>query len=182
MSGFSRRSMTVAASLVVALVLGIPAIARADCADADLRPSAQNLDRVRAAVVCLHNEQRARRGLPALHQDARLRRAAERHSRDMVSDGFFAHASANGSSFVERILAARYVRRYDGYLLGENLAWGTAELSTPRGVVQAWMASPEHRANLLTRAYRDVGIGIRLGVPKDPGVGATFTVDFGVRR
>ena len=61
---------------------------------------------------------------------------------------------------VDRILRARYVREDQGWTLGENLAWGTGSLSTPRGAVEAWMNSPGHRANLLKRRYRDVGIGI----------------------
>jgi uncharacterized protein YkwD len=43
------------------------------------------------------------------------------------------------------------------------------------------MNSPDHKANILKRAYRDVGIGIKLGVPSDDTIGATYTLDFGVR-
>ncbi|WP_053227867.1 CAP domain-containing protein [Solirubrobacter soli] len=169
------------AALAAGCVLATPTIARADCADADLYPAPDNLDRVRSAVVCLHNEERAERGLRSLRADTRLRRAAAGHSDEMVEESYFAHDSADGSDFVDRILAARYVARNDGYSLGENLAWGTGNLSTARGVVDAWMRSSAHRANLLKKAYRDIGVGIRLGVPQDAGVGATYTIDFGVR-
>ena len=47
--------------------------------------------------------------------------------------------------------------------------------------MNSWMASPGHKANILKRAYREVGIGIRLGVPSDGTVGATYTADFGVK-
>jgi len=169
------------AALAAGCVLAAPTTARADCADADLYPTAETLDRIRDAVICLHNEERAQCGLCALRADTRLRRAAVGHSGEMVEESYFAHDSRDGSDFVDRIVAARYVRRGDGYSLGENLAWGTGDLSTARGVVDAWMRSSAHRANLLKKGYRDIGVGIRLGVPTDAGVGATYTIDFGVR-
>jgi uncharacterized protein YkwD len=175
----SRRTLCVL--LASGCAFAVPDVAGADCADADLSPSADSLKQAREAVVCLHNEQRARRGLRALRQNAQLRRAAARHSQEMVEQSYFRHESRDGAQFVERIFAARYVRREDGYSLGENLAWGTGELATPRAVVAAWMRSPGHRVNVLRRAYRDIGVGIRLGVPSDAGVGATYTVDFGAR-
>jgi uncharacterized protein YkwD len=170
---------------LVALLFGLlaaPSTASADCPGADLIPAADNLAEVRAAVLCLHNEERAERSLPALKEHARLRRAAAGHSADMVHRGYFSHTARGGVTFVDRILDAGYARRFDGWQLGENLAWGTGQLATARGVMAAWMDSPDHRRTVLRRAYRDVGIGIRLGIPRDDGVGATFTVDFGVRE
>jgi uncharacterized protein YkwD len=172
---------TLCVLLATGCALAAPTTAQADCADADLYPTAENLDRVRDAVVCLHNEERVSRGLRALRQDAKLRRAATGHSDEMVEKSYFAHDSLDGGDFVDRILAVRYVGRRDDYSLGENLAWGTGDLSTPRGVVDAWMRSAAHKSNLLKRAYRDVGVGIQLGVPKDGTVGATYTIDFGVK-
>jgi uncharacterized protein YkwD len=99
----------------------------------------------------------------------------------MVDDGYFDHTDPGGDTFVDRILGSGYVKRNAGWTLGENLAWGTGDLSTPQGVMNSWMASPGHKANILKRAYREVGIGIRLGVPSDDGVGATYTADFGVK-
>ena len=154
----------------------------ATCPDADLAPAPGNLAAVRAAVLCLHNQIRAERGLPLLRENARLRRAAAGHSADMVARGYFEHTAPGGASFVDRILTAHYARPDQGWSLGENLAWGTSGLSTPSGVVQAWMESPGHRANIVRRAYREIGLGIALGVPSDRANGATFTADFGVRR
>jgi uncharacterized protein YkwD len=151
------------------------------CANTDLTPTADNLDVVRAAVLCLHNQIRAQKGLPALKENPKLRKAAVAHSGDMVQEGYFDHTDPSGTTFVDRILGAGYARRTDGWTLGENLAWGTGDLSTPAGVMQAWMSSAGHKANILKRAYREIGIGIRLGVPSDNGVGATFTADFGAK-
>jgi uncharacterized protein YkwD len=153
-----------------------------ECADSDLQPAADNLGRVRAAIVCLHNQVRARHSLAALKENARLRRAALGHSRAMVANGFFEHTTPAGVTMIDRIMRSRYVGRSRGWTLGENLAWGTGELATPRAAIAAWLDSPGHRANLLKPAYRELGVGVVLGNPSAGSTGATYTVDFGVRR
>jgi uncharacterized protein YkwD len=159
-----------------------PTAAAVECADADLEATGENLGRIRAAILCLHNQIRAEHDLPALRENRRLRKAAHGHSRDMVKDGYFEHTTPEGTTMVDRILRARYVREDEGWALGENLAWGTGSLGTPRGAVQAWMDSPGHRANILKKAYRELGVGVVVGVPVSDAAGATYTVDFGVRR
>ena len=157
------------------------AVAAQACANTDVMPAADNLPVIRAAVLCLHNQVRAEQGLPALKENARLDKAALGHSGDMVSEGYFDHTTPAGYTFVDRIVSAHYVKRSDGWTLGENLAWGTGDLSTPDGVMTSWMNSPGHKANILKRAYREVGIGVKLGVPSDGTVGATYTLDFGAK-
>jgi uncharacterized protein YkwD len=159
----------------------VKAAAAQACANTDLLPAANNVPQIRAAVLCLHNQVRAAKGLPLLTENAKLDKAAAGHSDDMVTRGYFDHTTPSGVSFVDRILAAHYVRASDGWTLGENLAWGTGDLSSPAGVMNSWMNSPDHKANILKRAYREVGVGIRLGVPSDGTIGATYTLDFGVR-
>jgi uncharacterized protein YkwD len=159
-----------------------PARAAQECANADVMPSADNVGVVRQAILCLHNELRAERGLPALRENARLRKAAVAHSVDMVSRGYFEHTAPGGVSMVDRIMAARYASRNVGWSLGENLAWGTGNLATPRMIMRAWMDSPGHRANVVKRAYREIGIGVVTGTPSAGGAGATYTADFGVIR
>ena len=151
------------------------------CQNTDLVPTADNLELVRAAILCLHNQVRAAKGLPALKDNAKLRKAAIVHSSAMVGQGYFDHTSPDGDTFVDRVIGAGYAKRNAGWTLGENLAWGTGDLSTPNGVMNAWMNSAGHKANILKKTYREVGIGIRLGVPSDEGVGATITADFGVK-
>jgi uncharacterized protein YkwD len=153
-----------------------------ECANADIEATKDNLAEIREAILCLHNQVRAEHDLPALRENKRLRKAAVAHSKDMVRDRFFAHTTPEGVTMVDRILRAKYVREDEGWALGENLAWGTGSFGTPRGAVEAWLDSPGHRANLLRRTYRDVGIGVVLGVPVSDAAGATYTVDFGVRR
>jgi uncharacterized protein YkwD len=159
----------------------VKAVAAQACANTDVLPTAANLALVRAAVLCLHNQTRAAQGLPPLKENAKLDKAALGHSDDMVAEGYFDHTTPGGTNFVDRILAAGYVKRDSGWVLGENLAWGTGDLSTPDGVMTSWMNSPGHKANILKRAYREVGIGIKLGVPSDGTVGATYTLDFGAK-
>lgn len=142
-------------------------------------PAADTLPQVRAALLCLHNEERSGRGLPALKENARLRRAAAGHSDDMVTRGFFSHEG--DGTFVDRILAQKYAKRNDAWALGENLAWGTGELAAPKRLMEAWMASSGHRKTIINRTYREIGFGVRLGVPKDPSTGVTVTANFGAR-
>jgi uncharacterized protein YkwD len=151
------------------------------CANTDLLPTGDNVEQIRAAVLCLHNRIRQQHNLPLLKDNTKLRKAAVGHSADMVDEGYFDHTTPSGTGFVDRILGAGYAKRNDAWTLGENLAWGTGDLSTAAGVMDAWMASSGHKANILKRSYREVGIGIRIGVPKDAGVGATFTADFGAK-
>jgi uncharacterized protein YkwD len=152
------------------------------CTDSDLVPSAANLGQVEAVTLCLLNGQRADRGLPALSTNARLARAAEGHAADMVRHSYFAHEGRNGSDITDRIGATGYIPADGRWVIGENLAWGTGALATPRSIVNAWMNSTGHRANVLHPAYREIGFGIVVGNPKaSDGFGATFVTEFGVR-
>jgi uncharacterized protein YkwD len=183
-SSHSTRAFVCGALLVAFGLVAAPAhaVTRTDCPNADLALTASNTDDVRGAVLCLINADRTQRRLTPLRENAKLRNAALAHSSDMVRNGYFAHTAPNGDTFVDRILDARYTTLNQDWSLGENLAWGTGDVGTARGVQTAWMHSSGHRANILKPAYRELGIGVRTGVPTDAGVGATFTTDFGVKR
>ena len=170
------------ASANVALGSAPARAAQQGCENADVAPTDATEPAVREAILCLHNEIRAERGLPTLRQDARLRRAAVAHSEDMVARRFFEHTTPAGVTMVDRIMASRYASRDVGWSLGENLAWGTGRLATPRNIMRAWMDSPGHRANIVKRTYREIGIGIVTGVPTSGAAGATYTADFGMVR
>ncbi len=157
----------------------------APCAGTDLTPSDADMGQVRSATLCLINKERAHAGLAAVVDSAKLDRAANGHSQDMVGRGYFDHVSPTGSTPVTRMLGAGYINPHMGYLVGENIAWGTQALATPAAIVNAWMNSPEHRANILQGAYRQSGIGVSPSVPRGMGGGqrgAIYTQDFGVRR
>lgn len=183
----SRRTASVLALALASLALLLPAGAQADgaCQNTDVRPTAENLDQVRGAVLCLQNQERAGHGLAALRENPRLRVAASRHTDDMVQARFFEHTTPSGTTMVQRIRRAGYLSGTRAWSIGENLAWGTGPLATAAGIHAAWMRSPGHRANILRDQYREIGIGIRLGVPVQLSVsqlGATYTTDFGFRR
>ena len=76
---------------------------------------------------------------------------------------------------------AHYVPPHASWSLGENIAWGGAALAEPAAIVRMWMHSPPHRANILSRRFREIGIGVAVGVPLRGARyrGATYTTDFG---
>jgi len=104
-----------------------------------------NAERVKAATLCPLNAQRARVGAGPLTQNPKLQLAAERHSLDMATRKFFEHVNPEGVSDAARIIHTGYPPIF----IGENLAWGEEQESTPAMIVKAWMNSPGHKANLM---------------------------------
>lgn len=154
--------------------------AGASCADVDVMPAADNLPVVAAATMCLVNGERADAGLPPLAGNTKLDQSSLGHSQDMVANGYFAHESQDGRDVVERVRATGYIPADGEWTVGENLAWGTGTLATPKGIVQAWMNSQGHRENILRSGFKEVGLGIAVGNPRSAdGQGATFTMNFG---
>jgi hypothetical protein len=145
-------------------------------------PSAESLDRIQATTLCLLNGVRADDGLRPLVLNAQLSRAARSHSEDMVGHSYFAHEGRNGSQVKDRIELTGYLPKSSSWTIGENLAWGTGALATPKAIMNAWMNSKGHRDNILKAAYREIGFGILIGNPADTtGHGATYTTEFGAR-
>jgi uncharacterized protein YkwD len=155
------------------------------CPFADALPGQAAVDDARDATLCLMNAQRTARGLGRLRDQPALAGSAGRYARLMVRQRFFDHTSPGGSTMLSRIRATRYLRDVISWTVGENLAWGSGPLATPRATVQAWMRSADHRANLLDRSFADVGVGIAEGAPEalvDGEVAGTYVTDFGRRR
>lgn len=108
-------------------------------------------------VLALVNQERAAVGAPALSFDAEAERAAKAHSDDMVARGYFDHISPEGWDPGARL----QMTGASGYRsFGENIALGQ---QTPAAVMQAWMNSPGHRANILNPAFTHLGVGIANG-------------------
>jgi hypothetical protein len=103
-------------------------------------------------VIDLVNAERAAQGLHPLGVDHNLATAARDHSEDMGLQGYFSHTSLDGRTVPDRITAAGY--SYNTY--GENIAGGQ---STPEDVIDAWMSSSGHRANILNSTFCDIGVG-----------------------
>ena len=176
------RALLLALLTCLALAFAVPAAhaAGADCANADVDPAEATQGQVIGATLCLVNAERKTRGLAALARDGRLDTAARRHAADMVERQYFAHRSPEGRQSSDRIRAAGYLASATTWVVGENLAWGTYDLATPRAIVKAWMRSPGHRANMLDRRYREIGLGVAAGNPvRGDGVGATYATTFG---
>lgn len=150
----------------------------AACASASAAPGSSNLGAMSAAILCLLNAERRGNGLAPLHTNGALHRASQSMANEMVKQRFFAHVTPSGKDVIDRIRPTGYV--HGRWSLGENLAWGSGALATPRAIVNGWMHSPGHRANILHGAFKDIGIGIRLGPPQSGlSGGATYVTDFG---
>ena len=159
-----------------------PVKAQAACEHAETRPGAASEAVLAKSTVCLVNRQRARRGLRKLRVNARLSRAAYQHTVDMVKRNYFSHTSKSGADIVDRLSRTGYMRGARSWTVGENLAWGAGTRSPPREIVAAWMNSPGHRANILQRRFREIGIGVVFQAPRaTSAVSATYTTTFGTR-
>jgi len=170
-----------AIAIVVALGIAAPAAQAANCPGADLLPSVVTVTTVKAATLCVLNDERAGRGIAPLGSDAVLERAAKAYSATMIRQGFFAHVSPAGQQLEQRL--APYVSGAQTWDIGENLAWGEESLATPRAIVGGWMRSATHRANILNASFSEIGIGIVNGSPagSDYLRSATYTTEFGTR-
>jgi uncharacterized protein YkwD len=129
------------------------------------------------------NAVRAVHGLAALQVSSGLMSAALAHSEEMGAAGYFAHDSANGAAFWRRIQRF-YPPAQARWVVGENLLWSSPKLDVS-GALAAWLASPEHRANLLTPRWRQIGVAV-VRRSDAPGVYggrtvAIVTMDFGAR-
>jgi uncharacterized protein YkwD len=168
------------------LVLGlVTALAAAPAALAGRSTSGQaSIQALDAGVLVQLNAIRAAHGLVPLRLNPTLSAAAARHSVEMAADGYFAHNSNNGAAFWKR-LASYSGSASNGWSVGENLIWSSPDLD-PSAALRMWMASPEHRKNILTASWREIGIAA-VHAQSAPGTygGRTVTIittDFGVRH
>ena len=111
---------------------------------------------------------------PALSWNLPLTQAADVHSRDMVANNFFSHTGANGSSAGQRISAAGY--NWSTY--GENIAAGQSSINQ---VVDGWMVSDGHCANIMNAAFVDIGVVCVAGNASTT-YGTYWTMDLGKSR
>jgi uncharacterized protein YkwD len=124
-------------------------------------------------VLDLANAQRMSAGLAPLKPNRQLQGAAQSYSEVLASSGCFAHTCGPVPDFADRDRQAGY----SGWTsLGENIASG---YSTPEAVVTGWMASPEHRANILSSDYSELGVGV---TPGGGQFGVCWTLEFGSRN
>lgn len=133
-------------------------------------------------MLDLHNEARGNYGLPPLCVHPALTEAARAHSWEMLDGGYFSHDSLNGEGAEARLQRFGYTS--DGYsywTYGENLAWGSGTMAEPESRFDEFMASPDHRHNILREDLSEVGIGTNTGDYEPHGETTMYTVDFGTR-
>ncbi|MEN8651987.1 sigma-70 family RNA polymerase sigma factor [Streptomyces sp. 21So2-11] len=138
----------------------------------DPRPSAQPgaaPSSFAQQVTALVNTERRKSGCAPVTQNARLDTAGQRHSEDMAARDYFDHSDPDGRGPGERVTAAGYT--WSTY--GENIARGQ---QTPGLVMQGWMDSPGHRANILNCSFKEIGLGVH-----DASGGPWWTQVFGAR-
>jgi uncharacterized protein YkwD len=121
-------------------------------------------------VLALVNLERQIQKLHSLQMDSRLHSAALGHSQDMAEQNYFDHTSLDLRTPGTRISQAGYA--WSSY--GENIAAG---YPTPAAVVEGWMNSSGHRANILSSAFCDLGVGYAYS--GESTYGAYWTQDFG---
>jgi uncharacterized protein YkwD len=163
------------AALVTLLFSALPAIASATTS---LNSYEQQL------VKCINHE-RAKHGLSVLRLNTALVASARSHSSDMGQRKYFDHNVPGGETWTARIIRSGYTRRgCRVWKAGEDIYWGAGLLSSPVAAVNAWMHSPTHRAVILAKGFRDVGVG---AVQAQDGGGQAscpvwfFTLDEGLR-
>lgn len=123
-----------------------------------------------AEVITLVNKERAAAGCSPLTANARLTRAAEDYSDVMARSGVMSHTGPDGSTMTTRVEAAGYAWS----TLGENIARGQSDAAA---VMDAWMNSPGHRANILNCSFKEIGVGLHSG-----DGGPWWTQNFGASR
>ena len=115
-------------------------------------------DRVERQVLKKVNAIRAQHGVRKLRRHRGLARAADVKAREVTTTQVLSHASPDGTSMDTRI--RRYVRARH---VGETLGYVPARSRQAQRIVDGWMASPGHRAALLSPTFRRVGVGRRKG-------------------
>jgi uncharacterized protein YkwD len=131
------------------------------------RPAATDaVTAARAQILSQVNRQRASAGCSPLTASSALDRLAQNFSDDMAARGFFDHTDPDGHTPWDRAAELGITG-----LGGENIARGQADA---QAVMDAWMNSPGHRANILNCDFKTLGVGIHFG----PG-GPWWTQDFG---
>jgi uncharacterized protein YkwD len=175
------RTLRFAALAVVALGLWVAA----SPAGATSHARAVSLSALDGGVLSDINDLRKQHGLAPLRLSTRLSAAARQHSMEMAARGYFSHDSANGSSFDRRIARYYPVAGTSYWSVGENLLWSSPDVDAG-GALEMWWNSPEHRKNMLSARWREIGISA-VHVAAAPGTygGREVTIvttDFGVRR
>jgi uncharacterized protein YkwD len=169
----------------MAMLPATGAAAAKPCPGASLRPTSANAAAVSAATLCLVNRIRAGAHLPALRVNRELAAVAGEQVHQMVRLDYFADVRPGGQTPLTLVANTRYPAHAASISVGQNIAWATGSYATAAQVVAAWMASPPHRAIILTTTWRDTGAAVAPAAPArlaDGERGATYAMEFATRR
>jgi uncharacterized protein YkwD len=155
--------------LLAQLAIAVAALAGMVVVAQPAEAAAVSWQTLQSDIVYWTNHQRTRNGCAALKVDNRLVRAARDHSAWMARTRTFSHVGSGGSTFVTRVEATGYTAP-----LGENIANG---YRTAIDVMNAWMKSPGHRANILNCRAKSIGVGAVYASNGNP----YYTQEFGWR-
>lgn len=172
------------AFLLAALALLPDGAGAAQCKGGDASPAKLSEKRAAKAVLCLINKQRRNHHLKPLRRHRAQAKAAKAHNRLMVRRGCFSHRCPGEPDLVGRLTRAGYLPCGCSWGIAENIAFGSGSAGSPRSIVDAWMSSAGHRANILSSSYRHIGVAAESGTPaaRRRQDGATYTTDFGYKR
>jgi len=108
-------------------------------------------------IIKITNVQRQKYGLAPLKENSRLDSSAEAKTEDLFLNQYFEHESPTGIDVSDLAQKAGY----EFIILGENLAMGN--FKDDEALVQAWMASPGHRENILNSSFTEIGVSVLKG-------------------
>ena len=172
--------MRIAVAAILSVFVLAPAAASADEAGRATRQT--TLETQFAQQV---NAVRRAHGLTPLKVSGKLAAAATAHTREMGSTGYFEHESFDSTPFWKRVARWYPSRGWRSWAVGENLLYRSPDVTAESGI-DMWMNSPPHRANLLSRSWREIGISaIHFDAAPGEYNGAAVTIvtaDFGTRR
>jgi uncharacterized protein YkwD len=178
--------MRVKGRIAAALTLIVVAAVLAPVAGAKrVDVSGSRVTTLESGILQQLNQLRATHHLHPLTLSRSLSVAAMAHTKEMSTQGYFAHESGDGSAFWKRIQHFYAAGGYGYWSVGENLLWSSPSVDSP-GAIRLWWNSPEHKKNMLDPHWREVGVAA-LHVVSAPGVYGDHevtivTTDFGVRR
>jgi uncharacterized protein YkwD len=142
----------------IALVLLVAAAILGPAESASAGPAVTSADKLRAGVIAEMNRVRASHGLRTLTVRPRLQNAGSGHASNLAKHGVFTHDWSNGTPFGTWIGWYWPGPGFGSWSAGENLFWA-GPVTNAKAVVAAWMASPGHRANILNKSWRAMGVG-----------------------
>jgi uncharacterized protein YkwD len=161
--GVAATFVLLAAALLIAFAAAPGTTAAlAACPHENARPHTTSLAKLRTAMRCLVNKQRAKRHLTKLKSNTKLAGAAQRHTKVMLRKDCFKHHCPGEVGLRKRMKRSGYLKGAKSYYYAEDLGFDR----TPKRMIRRLMSDPYNRGNILNGDFRDIGVGAGWGAPK----------------